>query len=226
LIESYANSSAVFDSHGLGSFRRWGSSGISTDETSSDGGAAGLRQALQQLGGLYAGFARFLAWRADLLDASYISELRRVRIDPPAVPPTVVAAIIRRELAAGAEELASNLPRVPAWNTLYRTPTFHLPESKVYVQASDRAEERFAELKGSFRWGRLGVLLHPLWRVSRIHRRRVPGSRKSFDELGLHRGETRRISKPDPSLHSTISAGRQSTDVPSDVIEGMPRPWS
>ena len=65
----------VFDRHGLGSPGVWGESGIPTDENRPDGSAAALCEALAQLGGIYAAFARFLGWRADLLGGSHIAQL-------------------------------------------------------------------------------------------------------------------------------------------------------
>jgi hypothetical protein len=112
---------AVFNQHGLGSPGFWGGSGIPTNESQPDAGPAGLCEALAQLGGLYAGFARFLGWRADLLGGSYISELRRIRLTLPVVPPSAVAATIRRELGLAAEELVSGLAADPLWNTVSRT---------------------------------------------------------------------------------------------------------
>ncbi len=112
---------AVFERHGLGSPGIWGSSGIPTDENRPDAGAVGLCEALVELGGLYAAFARFLGWRADLLGGSYISHLRRVRLELPLVPPSAVAEIIRAEVGVAADELAGSLAPTPLWNTLSRT---------------------------------------------------------------------------------------------------------
>jgi hypothetical protein len=113
--------SAVFGRHGLGSPGFWGASGIPKDESQTDGGAAGLRDALSQLGGIYGAFGRFLGWRADLLNGAFLSQLRRIRFDLPVVPPSAVAATIRRDLGAAAEELAMGLEPTPLWNTLSRT---------------------------------------------------------------------------------------------------------
>src|SRR5437868_1035543 len=120
-MESSANSAAVFERHGLASHARWGSTGIPATEAPSDAIAIGLCEALEHLGGLYAAFARFLVWRADLLDASYTSRLRRVKINLPVIPPADLAALIRSELGGRGEELAANLDSTPAWNTIART---------------------------------------------------------------------------------------------------------
>ncbi len=111
----------VFDRHRLGPPGLWGSSGIPTDENRPDGSAAALSDALAQLGGIYTAFARFLSWRADLLTASYIAQLRRVRLDIPPVPVSALVATLRAEFGPAADELVSALSPLPAWNTLSRT---------------------------------------------------------------------------------------------------------
>lgn len=121
-VPTAKQAAAVFARHGLGPPGFWGSSGIPTDENRPYGSAIELCAALAELGGLYGAFARFLGWRADLLDASYLTQLRRLKVDLPAIPPAAVAAIVRRELeAAAAEELARTLSPEPLWNTRSRT---------------------------------------------------------------------------------------------------------
>lgn len=110
MIESSANSAAVFDRYGLraaGFF--WGGATIPDEESTSEGIGKRLREALEQLGGLYAAFGRFLGWRADLLDSSCIRNLRHLQLHLPVVPVSLVEDIIRRELGAAAAELAGNL---------------------------------------------------------------------------------------------------------------------
>jgi hypothetical protein len=115
------NSAAVFDRLGLGSPGMWGAARISHGEGGIDSVAKGLRDALEQLGGLYAAFGRFLGWRADLLGATYINTLRHFPIDIPAVPLAAVAEMISLQVGPAAGELTANLEPDPEWNTLFRT---------------------------------------------------------------------------------------------------------
>ena len=153
-MQHSANSAAVFDRHGLGSPGLWGATGRPDGESRSDVVAVGLSDALEQLGGIYAAFARFLGWRADLLDASYIAQLRRVRLNLPIVPPAAVTATIRRELGAAAEELEGNLASVPVWNTLARTAYLsrYRNQSVILEVARDPVtEESFEEFEKGLR---------------------------------------------------------------------------
>ena len=115
------NSAAVFDRLGLGSPGMWGAARISHGEGGVDSVAKGLRDALEQLGGLYAAFGRYLGWRADLLGAPYVNSLRHFPIDIPAVPLSTVAEIIALQIGPAAGELTANLEPDPEWNTLFRT---------------------------------------------------------------------------------------------------------
>jgi hypothetical protein len=122
MIETSANSAAVFDRYGLRATGRfWGGAKNPDDEITSEGVGRRLREAFEQLGGLHAAFGRFLGWRSDLLDASVLGNLRRLRLNLPVVPVRTVDGIIRRELGAAAKELADNLEASPVWNTLART---------------------------------------------------------------------------------------------------------
>jgi hypothetical protein len=121
LTESSANPRAVFDRYGLGPPGFWGGSAIPAEDTGPHTMAAGLCHAFEQLGGLYGAFARFLTWRADLLEGAYISRLRKVRLNLPMVPASAVRATVRRELGPEAADLADDLSEFPEWNTLFRT---------------------------------------------------------------------------------------------------------
>src|ERR1700722_8733272 len=122
MIDKSANSAAVFDRYGLRvADRLWRGAALPDEESTSEGIGKRLREALQQLGGLYAAYGRFLGWRSDLLDSSTILNLRQLQLNPPVVPVYVVEEIIRRELGAAARELADNLEASPVWNTLART---------------------------------------------------------------------------------------------------------
>jgi hypothetical protein len=85
---------------------------------------------LDELGGIYAAFARFLGWRADLLDASYISHLRRVRLMIPAIPAPAVAANHPQGTWHGGRRGGGSLAEVPLWNTLARTA--YLSGTRIY----------------------------------------------------------------------------------------------
>jgi hypothetical protein len=119
MIDASANAAAVFDRLGLSAADDAAS--ILDDESSSEGIGKRLRQAFEQLGGIYAAFGRFLSWRSDLLDAAIISNLRELRLNLPAIPVSTVERIIRHELGPAGTELLFNLEASPIWNTLSRT---------------------------------------------------------------------------------------------------------
>lgn len=119
MIDASANAAAVFDRLGLTAAS--GAASILDDESSAEGIGKRLREALEQLGGIYAAFGRFLCWRADLLDAAIISNLRDLQLNLPVVPCSEVGRLIRLELGPHAAELADNLEASPVWNTLSRT---------------------------------------------------------------------------------------------------------
>ena len=191
---------AVFDRHGLGSPGLWGATGIPTDESQTDAGAEGLRDALAELGGIYAAFARFLGWRADLLDSSYISQLRRVRPNFPSAPPSAVAATIRRELGAAGEGLACGLAAAPLWNTLSRTAYRSRRGSQpviVEVAHDPVAEESFQEFEKSLRSLGLpelaGIVAPAVLSQFREYIRNgesLARERSFLEVLSSHRGET------------------------------------
>ena len=84
--------------------------------------AARFRNALEELGGLFAAFGQFLCWRADLLSTEYLGRLRQLRITVAPVPMGDVTRTISSELGANenAAALAQGLePRV-CWSTLSR----------------------------------------------------------------------------------------------------------
>ena len=190
----------IFDRHGLGSPRIWGATGIPADESRPDIGPVGLCDALSQLGGIYGAFARFLGWRADLLHGSYISQLDRVRLNLPVVPPSTVAATIRRELGAAANELVSNLVPAPVWNTLSRTAylTRYRNQPVIVEVARDPvAEESFQEFeKGLRSLGRpefASIVAPALLLQFREYIRSgesLVRERSFLDVLSNHRGET------------------------------------
>lgn len=199
-IASSANPAAVFERHGLGSLGRWGSTGIPAAESGSDGVAAGLCDALEELGGIYAAFARFLCWRADLLSAAYMPHLRRVRLNLPMVPPSGIAVVIRRELGAVAEELVGGLSGAPLWDTFARTAYLSRYRNQpiiIQIAREPVAGERLQEFETS-----LGSLGHP--ELARIiapavlsqfrewirNGESLVRERSFLEELSRHRGET------------------------------------
>lgn len=81
-----------------------------------------LREALELLGGLYTTFAQFLAFRADLLGAAYLAELRQVRLAAPSVSRDAFIDQLRSGYpAAVADELIGGLDAEPVWATEHRT---------------------------------------------------------------------------------------------------------
>ena len=153
-VPSAEFAAAVFERWGLGAGRSRDASGIPTDDTRADAGALALCHALEELGGLYVAFARFLSWRADLVPGSYILHLRRVRPDVPVVPPSVVSTLIGRELGGAGRELATGLAAVPVWNTSFRSAYISTQKGqRVIVEvARDRiAEEAFQEFEKGLR---------------------------------------------------------------------------
>jgi hypothetical protein len=150
LNESKTTPAAVFELYGLRSKGRWGFASIAIDEQEVADKAAGLCAALERLGGLYTAFGSFLGWRSDLLDATSISSLRRIKLDFPAVPKQTVAAIVQRELGAAAHEVAVGLAASPLWNTFGRTAYMsqYLGLPVVVEVARDSVpDERFAEFE-------------------------------------------------------------------------------
>src|SRR5205807_5282902 len=81
---------------------------------------ARFRNALEELGGLYAAFGQFLCWRADLLPADYLGRLRHIRVPVAPVSIPDVSKTLSSELGAAGDTLAQNLERDPCWNTLAR----------------------------------------------------------------------------------------------------------
>ncbi len=80
-----------------------------------------LRDAFEQLGGVYLAFAEFLLWRADLLGLDYLTALRELPRTVPPVPRDAVLKTLRLELGERADELINELSAAPVWSTLSRT---------------------------------------------------------------------------------------------------------
>ena len=197
---SSTNSAAVLDRHGLGSPGLWDSARVPHEETASDSIGKRLRDALEELGGLYSSFGRFLGWRSDLLGASYLFTLRNIRLTDPPVPSSVVADLIRRDLGPGAQELAANLSPTPVWNTISRTAyTSRFEGQAVIVQVARQplTEKTLLEFeKGIRRLGRPeisgivsdGVLTQ--FREWIRSNESLERERSFLEVLGRYRGET------------------------------------
>jgi len=84
--------------------------------------AARFRNALEELGGLYAAFGQFLCWRADLLSTDYLGRLRQLKITVQPISTVDVTRTISSELGASenAIALAQGLEPRLCWNTWAR----------------------------------------------------------------------------------------------------------
>jgi len=84
--------------------------------------AARFRNALEELGGLFAAFGQFLCWRADLLGADYLGRLRQLKLKAAPIPIGDITGAISSELGGGepALALAQGLEQRVCWSTLAR----------------------------------------------------------------------------------------------------------
>ncbi|MGH9719781.1 MAG: hypothetical protein ACRD8O_06180 [Bryobacteraceae bacterium] len=110
---------AVFEKFGLRTRGSWRAPGVA-DAYSQLPPASCFRTALEELGGLYAAFAGFLAWRADLLRTDYLGRLRYVRVTEPPVSQGEVARVIVSQLGSAGEPIARTVEAEPCWNTVSR----------------------------------------------------------------------------------------------------------
>jgi hypothetical protein len=109
----------VFQKLGLRSRGLW--RGSSTDPAYAElSGAARFRDALEELGGLYAAFGQFLCWRADLLRTDYLGRLRHIKVVAPPVSRSEMIVAISSELGSAGAGLANTLHTEPCWSTLAR----------------------------------------------------------------------------------------------------------
>jgi hypothetical protein len=129
--------------------------------------SARFRDALEEIGGLYATFGRFLAWRADLLRAEYLAALRSLRVDIPPQPRQDAVAALCRDLGSRGERLAASLSDEPVWSGVSRCAWRGAWEGEpVVVQFSrppvDRREfRRFASAVASLREPGVAAALRP-----------------------------------------------------------------
>jgi hypothetical protein len=82
--------------------------------------AAGLFGILQELGGWYEAFARFLCWRADLLHADDVTTFRLAPDYAPPIGRADFVNLIRAELGSTGDQVAERLDPEPCWSTLAR----------------------------------------------------------------------------------------------------------
>ena len=118
MVES-ADSTEVFDRHGLRKAGFWKSIAISRDRaevTSADD----LARSLGQLGGVYTQFARFLNWRADLVGARQVAALREIPVSLPAPSLAELTSLLGAELPGYAEHLLAGIEHDCLWSLAHR----------------------------------------------------------------------------------------------------------
>jgi hypothetical protein len=82
--------------------------------------ASRFRNALDELGGLYAAFGQFLSWRADLLRTDYLGRLRHIKVVIPPISRATFAEALPNELGAVGSSLTAGMHSEPCWNTMAR----------------------------------------------------------------------------------------------------------
>jgi len=114
------NAADVFRRFGLDAAGFWRSMAVPEQGEGSRSGAR-LKEAFEELGGLYLEFGKFLQWRADLLGPEFLEALHQIRSTIPPVPRDSVVALLRRELGSGCEALVEQMEAEPVWSTIART---------------------------------------------------------------------------------------------------------
>jgi len=127
-----ANAADVFRQFGLEATGFWRSITVPPPDYAILPGAK-LKDAFEQLGGVYLAFARFLLWRADLLGVEYLNALRRIRHVVPPLSRHKFAALLRRELGDTGDELVRQMEDKPVWSTLSRTAYLSWHEGRLVV---------------------------------------------------------------------------------------------
>jgi hypothetical protein len=115
-----AKAAEVFRRFGLDATGFWRSVAVPQQGDATRSGIR-LKEAFEELGGLYVAFGQFLNWRADLLAPEYLKALRQIRNTVPPLPRQDVATLLRRELGSGCEALAEQISEKPVWSTMART---------------------------------------------------------------------------------------------------------
>ena len=83
--------------------------------------AVRLRQALEELGGVYLAFGVYLQWRSDLLTSGQIEALSPLVLDLPGISRQQVAELLMSKLPDKGGAIAPTLADTPEWVTLNRT---------------------------------------------------------------------------------------------------------
>ncbi len=113
-------SAQVFNRLGLHQTGKW-QSFATPEERDGPRASARLRDALEELGGVYGAYARFLGWRADVMDAESLQDFRHLSHHPPPLPAERVKALAHRELGRRSNELVRHLQPKPVWSSFSRT---------------------------------------------------------------------------------------------------------
>ena len=192
------NPITVFDTHGLLSRGSWRNAPIPSAEGSDP--ARAFCKALDELGGLYGVFGRFLAWRSDLIDTGCVDELSRIRVNYPPVPLATAAATVRRELGEAGVDVAASLENPPLWNTFNRTAYLAQRDGRAIVVQVARdpvSADEFAAFSRNLKAVKhpeiAGLVAAPVilqfeeWlRTAET----LAHERRFLDAIGQHRGET------------------------------------
>ena len=80
-----------------------------------------LRQALEELGGVYLAYGVFLQWRSDVLTSGEIEALAGLNVEITGLSRGEVEGMLAAELGAAGAALAASLCEKPVWRTLNRT---------------------------------------------------------------------------------------------------------
>jgi hypothetical protein len=199
LTNGEVNAADVFRRFGLGHTGFWNSVAVPPLDDARPG--AKLRLAFELLGGVYLAFARFLLWRADLLEVDILNALRQITDSIPPVPRDKVLALLQHELGSEkSHDLAWQMESEPVWSTLSRTAYlswYHGVLVVVQVAREPIPESALAEFEAGIRF-----LGHPdiacvtaprileefrIW----LRHAETPALERSYLEvLGRSRGET------------------------------------
>jgi hypothetical protein len=126
--------SAVFHQHGLRTRAPWSALGVREGVSH----AVRFRDALEELGGLYATFGRYLAWRADLLRSDYLLALRSIQAAAPPMARDEAVATLCRVLGLKGERIAASFSDEPVWSTVSRCAWRGTHEGRPIVVQFDR----------------------------------------------------------------------------------------
>lgn len=166
LTASGPGPTGVFHKMGLRTRAPWSAFAMSSVREGLGPGAR-LRDALEELGGLYATFGRFLAYRADLLRGEHLAPLRSIRLAIPPVPRQDAVTALCRDLGLKGERLAASLSEEPVWSTVSRCAWRATWEGQAVVLQMERPAveksefARFASQVASLREPEIAAALRP-----------------------------------------------------------------